>query len=161
MRLALSSFGAFLLGTLVMGLIAQNRAPVLPPLPPTLQLNASTPIVPVPPRSVSSGNINDLQVIQLDGRNSEDETFRNSLLIYAGGAYSLKNPNFQGNIQIAWVGAADNTRRLLEYFKMTGCPAPTAPTAPHRFDPNTPRLETTSLGTALTEDLVSPYSGTK
>lgn len=124
----------------------------------TFTLNPFTPTVPPMPRSLSEGNINENQIIQIDGIHSREDTFRNMTLVYGGGAYVLNKARFDGGVNIQLVGAAANTAQFMATFGMIGCPA-SVPKAPPHINPNAPRIDKVSLTTALSGDFVSPYEG--
>jgi hypothetical protein len=139
---------------------AQTTAPLMPQLPSHFAANPWTPPIPVPPRSISSGNIIEDQVVQLDGRNSEGETIRRSTVVYGGGAYRLVNAKVEG-VQLVWVGAAANTVRLMNDLGLLGQPLPTQPKRQQPINPNTPRIELTTIKAPISGDLISQYDGTK
>lgn len=134
---------------------AQTK-PQLRPLPPDFKPNQWVPAVPIPPRTIRSGNINELQIVEVDGTNSEDDVFRNTTFVYGGGAYRLANASVQGAYQLVLLGAAANTAQFLTQFGLVGCPV-SVPHAPPHVDMDKPIIKTADLKAPIKGDLLSPY----
>src|ERR1035437_9732797 len=105
MRNVTLALGSFALGAVCMfffgnktvrqpdSVFAQAPAPRVP------HGNAFTPVVPPPPRSVDDGNIRLEQLINLDGMNISNGIFKDSTIVYGGGAYSLRNVVISGSLK--------------------------------------------------------------
>jgi hypothetical protein len=109
-------------------------------------------------RSLSTGNVQMNQTVLIDGRNSVQEMFDNSTLVYGGGSFRMEDFLLTGTTNIQLIGAAANTAQFLEIFGLLNRAAPNSPPSPPQAPAmNTPIHKTTK--TTIKGDFVSPYDG--
>ena len=96
----------------------------------------------------------------LDGMICDECTFKDSKLVYGGGAFALKNVSFSGETRVEFTGAAANTLTMLRFLK-----AMKAGQRPQPVNPNVPIVETAQLKAGSPFDVKSPWyvdaAGTK
>ena len=91
---------------------------------------------------------------QLDGMECKECIFKDVVLEYSGGAYTLENCSFSGTIRVVLKGASANTVVILPLLEALGSGKP--PVAPI---PKRPVDRLTTAKNVMTISFSSPYSG--